>query len=282
MTSFGVIIFPTDYSIRPDTFAAAAEERGFDSVFFPEHTHIPTSRKTPFPMGGDLPREYSHAHDLMIAMTAAAMVTSRVKIGSGVCLMTEHDPIHLAKQVASLDVLSQGRVILGIGAGWNAEEMEHHGVAFKKRWRVTGERVKAMKQIWTNEAAEFHGETVNFDPIWCWPKPAQAGGPPVWMGSLSMKSLERVVEYCDGWFPVDSPAEALARRLELLRQAADRAGRRFDTIALGAGVFGATADKCQRLIDLGFTHLVLGQPSFEEHKALQRLDQTAELVAKLR
>jgi alkanesulfonate monooxygenase SsuD/methylene tetrahydromethanopterin reductase-like flavin-dependent oxidoreductase (luciferase family) len=139
-----------------------------------------------------------------------------------------------------------------------------------------------MKQIWHNDAAEFHGEMVNFDPIWCWPKPAQAGGPPVWMGSLSMKSLERVVDYCDGWFPVDAPVEALTQRLELLRQAAARAGRNFASIALGAVVFGATDDKCRRLIDLGFTHLVLGQPSFDEPKALHRLDQTAELVVKLR
>lgn len=282
MAHFGVIIFPTDYSIRPDKFAKEAEDRGFASVFFPEHTHIPSSRRTPFPMGGDLPREYSHVHDLFVAMTAAAMATKKVKIGSGVCLMTEHDPIHLAKQVASLDTLSDGRVILGIGAGWNAEEMEHHGVAFKKRWRVTGERVKAMKQIWKNEAAEFHGETVNFEPIWCWPKPAQVGGPPVWMGSLSLKSLERVVDYCEGWFPVEAPIEALSRRLEMLRSAADHAGRKFETIALGVVVFVPTEDKCKRLINLGFTHIVIGQPSQDEHKALRKLDETAELVAKLR
>ena len=139
MADVGLAIFPTDYSIRPDEFAKGAEERGFASVFFPEHTHIPASRKTPFPMGGDLPKEYSHIHDLFIAMTAAAMTTTKIKIGAGVCLVTEHDPIHLAKQVASLDALSNGRVILGIGAGWNAEEMEDHGVPFKKRWRVTGD-----------------------------------------------------------------------------------------------------------------------------------------------
>jgi probable F420-dependent oxidoreductase len=181
MVTFGVATFSTDYSVRPDEFAKAAEERGFGSVFFPEHTHIPTSRKTPFPMGGELPKDYSHLHDLFIAMTAAAMATTRIKIGAGVCLITEHDPIHLAKQVASLDALSNGRVILGIGAGWNAEEMEDHGVSFKKRWRVTGERVKAIKRIWREDTAEFHGEFVNFDPIWCWPKPVQAGGPPVWI-----------------------------------------------------------------------------------------------------
>jgi probable F420-dependent oxidoreductase len=282
MATFGVEIFPTEYSIRPDEMARAAEERGFASVFFPEHTHIPTSRRTPFPMGGELPKEYSHVHDLLIAMTAAAMATSKIKIGAGVCLMTEHDPIHLAKQVASLDLLSNGRVILGIGAGWNAEEMEDHGVPFKKRWRVTGERVKAMKQIWREEAAQFHGQTVNFDPIWCWPKPSQPAGPPVWMGSLSLKSLERVVDYCEGWFPVEAPTDALARRLQLLRDAADRAGRKFETIDLAIATFTAREDSCKRLIEMGFTHLVFGQPCEARDQALRRLDAAASLANKIR
>jgi len=280
MTNFGVAIFPTDYSIRPDEFAKAAEERGFASVFFPEHTHIPTSRRTPFPMGGELPREYSRIHDLFVAMTAAAMATTKIKIGSGVCLVTEHDPIHLAKQVASLDALSNGRVILGIGAGWNAEEMEDHGVPFKKRWRVTGERVKAIKRIWAEDAAEFHGESVNFDPIWCWPKPVQSGGPPVWMGSLSTKSLDRVVEYCEGWYPVESPIDALQRRLQMLREAASRAGRKFETINLAIALFAANENKCKRMVELGFSHLVLAQPSESRDKALQHLDEAASIAAK--
>src|SRR5215472_19266074 len=141
---YGVVIFATDYAMRPDELAKAVEDRGFESLFFPEHTHIPASRKTPYPLGGELPKEYSHIHDLIVAMTAAAMATTRIKIGAGVCLVTEHDPIHLAKQVASLDALSNGRVILGIGAGWNAEEMENHGVAFQQRWRVLREKVLAL------------------------------------------------------------------------------------------------------------------------------------------
>jgi probable F420-dependent oxidoreductase len=282
MADVGLAIFSTDYSIRPDDFAKAAEERGFASVFFPEHTHIPASRKTPFPMGGELPKEYSHIHDLFIAMTAAAMTTTRIKIGAGVCLVTEHDPIHLAKQVASLDALSNGRVILGIGAGWNAEEMEDHGVPFKRRWRVTGERIKAIKRIWKEDAAEFHGESVNFDPIWCWPKPAQAGGPPVWMGSLSPKSLERVVDYCEGWFPVEAPIDALSRRLQALREEASRAGRKFETIELAIAVFEPKEDKCKQLIELGFKHLVFAQPSEPRDKALKRLDEAAAVAAKFR
>jgi probable F420-dependent oxidoreductase len=281
MVTFGVEIFPTDYSIRPDEIAKAAEERGFASIFFPEHTHIPTSRRTPFPMGGELPREYSHVHDLLIAMSAAAMATTKIKVGAGVCLVTEHDPIHLAKQVASLDALSNGRVILGIGAGWNAEEMEDHGVPFKKRWRVTGERIKAIKRIWNEDAAEFHGETLNFDPIWCWPKPKQRGGPPVWMGSLSPKSLDRVVDYCEGWFPVEAPPEAISRRLQMLREAAGRAGRKFEAIDLAIAVFGVKEDTCKRMVDLGFTHLVLGQPSEPRDAALKRLDAAASIAAKV-
>lgn len=281
MATFGVEMFPTDYSIRPDELAVAVEERGFTSVFFPEHTHIPASRRTPFPMGVELPKEYSHIHDLLIAMTAAAMATKRIKIGAGVCLVTEHNPIHLAKQVASLDLLSNGRVILGIGAGWNAEEMEDHGVPFKKRWRVTGERVKAIKRIWSEDAAEFHGEFVNFDPIWCWPKPAQTGGPPVWMGSLSEKSLERVVDYCDGWFPVEAPIGALEKRLVMLQEAADRAGRKFDTIELAIALFTRNEDTCKRMIDLGFGHVVLALPSEPRDKALKTLDAAAAIVAKV-
>jgi probable F420-dependent oxidoreductase len=232
-------------------------------------------------MGGELPKEYSHVHDLFVAMTAAAMTTTKIKVGAGVCLVTEHDPINLAKQVASLDALSNGRVILGIGAGWNAEEMEDHGVSFRKRWRVTGERVKAIKRIWTQDAAEFHGETVTFDPIWCWPKPAQQGGPPVWLGSLSPKSLERVVDYCEGWFPIEAPIDALSRRLQMLREGADRAGRKFESIDLAIAVFAVKEDTCKRLIELGFTHLVLGQPSEPRDAALKKLDASASIAAKI-
>ena len=280
--TFGVSLFATDYSIRPDEFARAAEERGFDSVFFPEHTHIPSSRKTPFPMGGELPREYSHVHDLFVAMTAAAMSTNRIKIGAGVCLVTEHDPIVLAKQAASLDALSNGRLILGIGAGWNAEEMENHGVPFKNRWRVVGERVRAMRRIWNQDSAEFHGDFVDFDPIWCWPKPARAAGPPVWLGSLSMKAVDRVVEYCDGWYPVGAEYQALARRVQALREAADRAGREFSTIDLSVAVVAPNEESCKRMRELGFSHLVLGIASEPRDKALAALDKRAALAKRLR
>ena len=165
MGTYGVMMFPTDYAIQPVELAKAVEERGLDSLFFPEHTHIPTSRRSPWPGGAELPQEYSHTHDLFVALSAAAAVTKRIMLGTGICLVIERDPILLAKEVASLDLISNGRVILGIGGGWNAEEMENHGTNFKRRWGLLRERVLAMKEIWRNERAEFHGEFVNFDPV---------------------------------------------------------------------------------------------------------------------
>ena len=165
MAEFGISMFPTDYAIQPIELALAAEERGFESMFFPEHTHIPASRKTPWPGGAELPKEYWHTHDPFVALGAAAAVTKKLKLGTGVCLVIERDPIVLAKEVASLDMISGGRVIFGIGAGWNVEEMEDHGAVFKRRWKIVKEKILAMRQIWTKEAAEFHGEFVNFDPI---------------------------------------------------------------------------------------------------------------------
>jgi probable F420-dependent oxidoreductase len=185
MTDFGVFIFPTDYSIQPVAFAKEAEGHGFESVFFPEHTHIPTSRTSPYPGGGDLPKEYWHSHDPLVALAAVAGATETIRLGTGITLITEHDPLLMAKQVASLDVISNGRVILGIGAGWNREEMGHHGVGFKDRWKVTRERILAMREIWTAEEAEYHGEFVDFDPVWAYPKPVQKGGPPILMGAQS-------------------------------------------------------------------------------------------------
>src|SRR5882757_11580314 len=178
----GVAIFPTDYTIRPDDFARACEERGFESIWFPEHTHIPTSRKTPYPAGGELPKEYLHTHDPFVALMAAAGATKKIKLATGICLVVERDPIITAKEVASLDVLSNGRVLFGIGGGWNAEEMENHGTVFKTRWKLLRERVLAMKEIWTKDEAEFHGEFVSFDPIWSFPKPVQKPHPPILMG----------------------------------------------------------------------------------------------------
>ena len=188
----GITMFATDYAMRPDDFAKACEDRGFESVWFPEHTHIPTSLRTPPPIGTKVPRYLYHLHDLFVTLTAAAAATRTIKIGSGICLVVEHDPIILAKEVASVDQLSNGRLLFGIGAGWNAEEMENHGTPFQRRWKVLRERIEAMKRIWAEDAAEYHGEFVNFDPIWCYPKPLQQPHPPIVLGSNTPQGLARI------------------------------------------------------------------------------------------
>ncbi|HXZ88468.1 MAG TPA: LLM class F420-dependent oxidoreductase [Candidatus Binataceae bacterium] len=282
MSTFGVMMFATDYAIQPVDLARAVEERGLDSLFFPEHTHIPTSRRSPWPGGGELPMEYSHTHDLFVALTAAAAVTKRIKLGSGICLVIERDPIVLAKEVASLDVISGGRVILGIGGGWNSEEMENHGTDFKRRWRLLRERVLAMKEIWTKDKAEFHGEFVNFDPIWSWPKPVQPGGPPILLGSEAKRCFERVVDFCDGWIPINRKGDQLKQGVQQLREEAKRAGRRFEDLQLG--VFGVPpkADFAKQLLDWGFSHLIFGLPPAKADKVLPMLDGYSEIASKLR
>ncbi len=282
MATFGVMMFPTDYAIQPAELARAVEERGLDSLFFPEHTHIPTSRKSPFPGGGELPTEYSHTHDQFVALTAAAVVTKRIKLGTGICLVIERDPILLAKEAASLDMISGGRLILGIGGGWNAEEMENHGTNFKRRWKVLRERVLAMREIWSKEAAEFHGEFVNFDPIWSYPKPVQAGGPPILLGSEAKRAPERVVDYCDGWMPINRRPEQLAEGLKAIREAADRAGRRFDTIQLGLFAAPGKEDAARRVMEMGFTHLIFPLPPAKADAVMPLLDGYAALSEKLR
>jgi probable F420-dependent oxidoreductase len=219
----GVALFPTEYSVQPTRLALLAEERGFESLWFTEHTHIPASRQTPWPGGGELPREYSHSYDPFVALSFAAAATERILIGTGVCLVIQHDPIVLAKTVASLDRLSGGRFQFGVGAGWNREEIENHGTPFRRRFAVLRERVEAMKAIWTCDAAEYHGEHVDFDPIWAWPKPLQRPHPPILVGGGGPKVLDRVLGFGDEWIPnrVES-VEALKERIEELRE---RAGR---------------------------------------------------------
>ncbi len=201
----GVFSFNTETTIRPDELAVAAEERGFESVWFPEHTHIPASRESPFPGGVPLPDEYAHMADPFASAAAAAAVTTRIKIGTGICLLTERDPITLAKIVATVDRISEGRFLFGVGAGWNREEMAHHGTRFEERWAVFGERLAAMKMLWTEEEASFHGAHVDFERVWSYPKPHQRPHPPILLGTLGSRfGRARVVEYGDGWLPVGS------------------------------------------------------------------------------
>jgi len=280
MPDFGVCMFPTDYAIQPVPLARAAEERGFESLFFPEHTHIPASRRTPWPGGAALPKEYWHTHDPFVALGAAAAVTTRLKLATGICLIIERDPLTLAKEVASLDTISNGRVILGIGGGWNAEEMENHGVPFAQRWKVLREKVLALRAIWTEENAEFHGEYVNFDPVWSWPKPVQKNGPPILLGADSKWAAERVVEYCDGWMPIAVRGDA-SKGLARLREAAARAGRKFDSLNLT--VFGVPAKEeiAAKWIEQGFHRIVFALPPAGPDVVVPILDRAAELARKL-
>lgn len=223
---YGVQMFPTDYAIPVTELGKACEDLGFESLFFPEHTHIPTSRRTPWPGGAELPMEYSHTLDPFVACGAVAGVTKNLKFGTGICLVMQRDPITLAKEVASVDFLSGGRFLFGIGGGWNEDEMENHGTKPTLRWKILRERILAMKEIWTKDEAEFHGEFVDFDPIWSWPKPAQQPHPPVLIGGAGPRTLDRVIEYGDGWMPIGGRTGAvLGEKIKELQAKAKEAGR---------------------------------------------------------
>src|SRR6266536_3220870 len=219
---FGLSMFLTDETIAPVELGRAAEEAGFDALFLPEHTHIPASRESPWSGGAALPREYSHTLDPFVALSAIAATTERLRLGTGIALIVERDPIVLAKEGATLDLLSGGRFELGIGAGWNHEEMANHGTDPATRIRVMRERALAVREIWTQDEASFHGEFVDFERIWSWPKPVQRPHPPIWIGGTGPRVVDRVLEFGDGWFPNMSDLEELGARVaELQRRAAD-------------------------------------------------------------
>jgi probable F420-dependent oxidoreductase len=274
----GVFYFPTDYGIDIRELARAAEERGFESLLLPEHTHIPTSRRTPYPGGGELPKAYSHTHDPFVALSFAAAATRKILLGTGICLIPQRDPIVTAKSVASLDQLSNGRFIFGIGGGWNVDEMENHGARYETRFKLMRERILAMKALWTQEEAAFHGEMVNFDSVWLYPKPAQRPHPPILLGGSSEHTLKRVVEFCDGWLPIArpgfNPKEAVAR----LRQAASAAGRDLSTLPIS--VFAAPADEAvlAEYHELGIQRAVLAIPDLSRDEILGVLDKYARLI----
>jgi probable F420-dependent oxidoreductase len=219
---FGIGYFPTHDAVGPGEVARLVQERGHESLFFAEHTHIPASRESPYPGGGELPRKYSHCYDLFVALTAAAQATSTLRIGSGICLVVERDPITTANEVASIDHLSGGRFEFGIGGGWNREEMRNHGTDPRTRMRLMRERVEAMKAIWTEDEASYHGEFVNFDRIWSWPKPAQRPHPPVLVGGNGPSVLDRVLAFGDAWFPNLARGDGLVERAAELRSRAER------------------------------------------------------------
>lgn len=282
---FGLFIFATDYAIGPDVLAREAEAHGFESLFLPEHTHIPASRLSPWPGGAELPRQYWHAHDPFVALAMAAGVTTQLKLGTGISLVTERDPILMAKQVASLDFLSNGRVQLGVGAGWNAEEMENHGTPFGQRWKILRERILAMRQIWTEEEAEFHGEFVDFDKLWAHPKPVQSGGPPVLLGASSRFVYKRIAEYGDGWFPIYQDARRAgasgtvdyAQGIAQTREAWDQAGRSGQPSFSIFGV-GPDATAVESLLQMGFDRIIFALPSGSADEVLPMVEKYAAIA----
>jgi probable F420-dependent oxidoreductase len=270
------MIFLTDYGIDGPTLARATEERGFDGLFLTEHTHIPASRESPWAGGPELPRRYSHTYDPFVALAAMATVTRRIVLGTAVSLVLQHHPIGLAKTIATLDRIAGGRFELGVGPGWNREEMANHGVDPRTRTRRLLEHIAAMREIWTEDEAEFHGEFVDFDPIWSWPKPVRT--PPVLIGGEGPTVLDRVLSHGDGWMPRSVPGhdvDALAGRVAELHRRATEAGRGRLTVT----VFGAVPDRAvlESYAAAGIDRVLYGLPDAGEDEVLRTLDDLAAL-----
>jgi probable F420-dependent oxidoreductase len=278
----GLYIFPTDTTLQPPELAHAAEDRGFESLWFPEHSHIPTSRITPW--GGregapPLPEHYWRTHDQFVALAACAAATSRLKLGSGITLVAQRDPIWLAKEVASLDTISGGRFLFGIGYGWNKEEMANHGLEYSQRRAILREKILAMKQLWTRDEASFDGEHVGFDSSWSWPKPVQQPHPPVILGGgAGPKTFRHIAEFCDGWMPLSGRHE-LVTKIPMLEEACAEFGRDPKTVELG--LFGAPPDpaKLAWLAKAGVRRAVLTLPQGSPAEVVEAMDRLAPLVA---
>jgi probable F420-dependent oxidoreductase len=277
----GVLTFPTEYSVQPDELGRMVEEHGFESLFVAEHTHIPVSRESPYPAGGELPREYSHTYDPFVALTAAAAVTTELKLATGICLVVQRDPIATAKEVATLDRICGGRFMFGVGAGWNREEMANHGTDPGTRFSLMRERVEAMKAIWTREEAEYHGRHVSFDPIWQWPKPLQEPHPPVLLGGNGPKVLDRVVSFADGWMPnwgLQTNEELIDRVGELQRLASEAGRGRIPVTVYAAR---AKLEVLAPLAEAGVERAVLWIPPAPRDEVAPRLERLASLAREL-
>ena len=273
----GFFSYNSDYGIRPEELAKELESRDFDSFWVGEHTHIPASRKTPFPGGVELPRPYYHFRDPFVSLAVAAAVTKTLKIGTGISLVVQHDPIVLAKTVATLDHLSNGRFEFGIGGGWNQEEMENHGYPFKHRWKLLQERIQAMKAIWTEEEASYSGEYINFEKIVSYPKPTQTPHPPILMGGATDMSLKRVARYCDGWMPIDALLTNPELMIKKLQGIIKDSGR--DPKQINLSVFCQTnrdSDSIKRYQDAGFTRAIIALPNRDRETILEFIDQYIE------
>jgi probable F420-dependent oxidoreductase len=274
---FGLTTFPTDYGPTPAELGRAAEAAGFQALLFAEHSHIPVSRDSTRPGGGDLPQKYWHTLDPFVALTAVAAATETLRVGTGICLVIERDPITTAKEVASVDLVSNGRFEFGVGAGWNREEMSNHGTDPKRRFRLMRERIEAMKAIWASDEGEYHGELVDFDPIWSWPKPVQKPHPPILVGGTGPKALDRVLSYGDVWMPnrIAEP-DWLKGRIAELRE---RAGRHFPVTYFGAD---PTDEFVDALADAGVDRALLQLPDGAADEVLPLVEQYAELAARHR
>ncbi|SEP34742.1 LLM class F420-dependent oxidoreductase [Amycolatopsis saalfeldensis] len=271
---FGISTFVTDDAIRPDVLGEALEERGFDSLFLAEHSHIPASRETPYPGGGELPRVYYRTLDPFLALTAAAARTSDLVLGTGIALLVQRDVIHTAKEVASLDLISRGRVAFGVGVGWNREEMANHGTDPATRGALMDEQIEALKAIWTTEEAEYHGKHVDFDPIFSWPKPVQQPHVPVYIGGESPAALRRLAKHGDGWLPRSStPIDEIRRVREWLAEQ----GRDHVPFTVFGGA--ADADVVKRFAEAGVERYTFMLPTMPEAETLTALDDLARLAA---
>jgi len=273
----GAVMFFTEYSMGPAELGRELEQRGFESLWVPEHSHVPLSRKTPFPAGGDMPRPYYDILDPFVVLTAAAAATRILKVGTGVCLVNQRDPIQTAKLVASIDQVSGGRFLFGVGNGWNQDEMENHGTVFATRHKLSRERVEAMKAIWTQERAAYHGEFVNFDPMMAWPKPVQNPHPPVIVGGAFPFAAKRAIRYGDGWIPRADRIAELGTILRQFRDLAAEAGR--DPASLPITIFRVTEDPdyLRGCRDLGVSRVVFSLPAAGRDELLPIMDRWAKL-----
>jgi probable F420-dependent oxidoreductase len=280
---FGASMFFTDYSMSAAELAQALEARGFESIWAPEHSHIPLSRASPFPSGGELPKQYYDAMDPFVSLTAAATVTKTLKVGTGVCLVAQRDPIQTAKLVASLDQVSQGRFLFGVGGGWNAEEMEDHGTEFKTRFKLMRERIEAMKEIWARDAAEYHGDMVDFPPMMTWPKPVQQPHPPVIVGGMFPVAARRALRYGDGWIPHSRRPQYddVTDYLPQFRRMAAEAGRDLGSVPVTVWGIQPDLDRVRRYTDQGVARGVVQLSADKADKILPLLDRWAELIQKL-
>jgi probable F420-dependent oxidoreductase len=271
---FGLAIFPTEAAQDPAQLARMAEERGFESLLFPEHTHIPASRETPYPGGGELPPEYSRCYDPFVALAAAATATERIRIGTGICLVIERDPIITAKEVATLDRLSGGRFLFGVGAGWNVEEMANHGTDPGRRFGIMRERIEAMKAIWSQEEASYRGRYVEFERIWSWPKPVQSPHPPILVGGNGPKVIDRVLAFGDEWMPNRIKDDEMVAWIEELQRRAQETGR--ERIPVTVGMMMRDPARIERLERAGVHRGIFWLPPSGPDEIEQALDRYAE------